>query len=130
MSVSVSPIHLFDIASQQARWLSVRQATVAANIANANTPTFVARDVQPFADILDKTQLNMAVTDPRHFSLAEADVPTTSVRPADAWETTKSGNSVSIEQEMMKSGEVNRSFSLNANIVKAFNNMLLAAVKV
>jgi flagellar basal-body rod protein FlgB len=130
MSVSVSPIHLFDIASQQAHWLSVRQATIATNIANANTPAFVARDVQPFANILDKTQLSMAVTDPRHVALTDADVPTAAVKPADAWETTKSGNSVSVEQEMMKSGEVNRSFSLNANIIKAFNNMLLAAVKV
>ncbi len=60
----MSSIHLFDLAARQAQWLSVRQATVAGNVANANTPDFRARDVQPFADVLDKTQLTMAATSP------------------------------------------------------------------
>jgi flagellar basal-body rod protein FlgB len=125
----VTPIHLFDIASQQARWLSIRQATVAANIANANTPGFAARDVHSFQDILDRTQLDMATTNPMHISVAATDLPAATAKRADPWETTQSGNTVSLEQEMMKAGEVNRSYSLNINIIKAFNNMLLAAVK-
>jgi flagellar basal-body rod protein FlgB len=125
----VTPIHLFDIASQQARWLSIRQATIASNIANANTPGFAARDVHPFQDILDKTQLDMAVTSPSHISIATTDLPATTSKTADPWETTQSGNTVSLEQEMMKAGEVNRSYSLNTGILKAFNNMLIAAVK-
>jgi flagellar basal-body rod protein FlgB len=41
-------IHLFDLASQQARWLSARHIAVASNIANANTPGYKAADVPPF----------------------------------------------------------------------------------
>ena len=125
----MTPIHLFDIASQQARWLSIRQATIATNIANANTPGFSAREVRSFQDILDKTQLNVAVTNPAHLSVAAIDLPASTTKTADPWETTKSGNTVSLEQEMMKAGEVNRGYSLNTNIIKAFNNMLLASVK-
>ncbi len=123
------PIHLFDIASQQARWLSVRQATIATNIANANTPGFAARDLHPFQEILDKTQLSMATTSAGHIALGPTDMPTTASKSGDAWEVSRSGNSVSLEQEMMKAGDINRSFSLNTNIVKAFNRMLLASVK-
>ena len=39
---------LLDMAHQQASWLSARQSAVAANIANANTPDYQARDVTPF----------------------------------------------------------------------------------
>jgi len=125
----VTPIYLFDVASQQARWLSLRQATVATNIANANTPGFVARDVRPFQDILDRTQLGMTVTSPTHISTGPVDLPASTSKSADPWETTQSGNTVSLEQEMMKAGQVNRSYSLNTNIVKAFNNMLLVSIK-
>ena len=41
----MEPIHLFDLASQQARWLTVRQATVASNVSNANTPGYVDESV-------------------------------------------------------------------------------------
>jgi flagellar basal-body rod protein FlgB len=33
----MQPVSLFDLASQQARWLSVRQSAVAGNVANINT---------------------------------------------------------------------------------------------
>jgi len=125
----VTPIHLFDLASQQARWLSLRQATLATNVANANTPGFAARDVRSFQDVLERTQLGMTVTSPMHIATGGIDIPTTTTKTADPWETTRSGNSVNVEQEMMKAGEVNRSFSLNTNVIKAFNQMLLASVK-
>jgi flagellar basal-body rod protein FlgB len=125
----VTPIHLFDIASQQARWLSTRQATVATNIANVNTPGFTARDIRPFQDILDRTQLTMVSTNALHISGGPPDLRATTTRATDPWETTQSGNTVSLEQEMMKAGDVGRAYSLNTNIVKAFNSMLLASVK-
>ena len=125
----MTPIYLFDIASQQARWLSLRQATVATNIANANTPGFTARDVRPFQDILDSTQLGMTVTNPMHISTGPVDLPASTKKNADPWETTQSGNTVSVEQEMLKAGQVSRSYSLTTNVLKAFNNMLLSSVK-
>ena len=41
----VGPLFLFELASSQARWLELRQSTIATNVANANTPGFKARDV-------------------------------------------------------------------------------------
>ncbi|KAB2665392.1 flagellar basal body rod protein FlgB [Brucella tritici] len=125
----MSSIHLFDLAARQAQWLSVRQATVAGNVANANTPDFRARDVQPFADVLDKTQLTMAATSPLHLE-AEADgISGARLRPDDITEQTHSGNTVDVEQEMMKAGEIAREYSLNTSIVKAFHRMMLSVAK-
>ena len=48
-------VYLFDLASQQARYLAVRQATIASNVANANTPDYKARDVVPFSEVMART---------------------------------------------------------------------------
>ena len=40
-----------------------------------------------------------------------------------------SGNSVSLEQELIKAGEVNRDYALNTSIVRSFHRMLMASVK-
>ena len=125
----MGPIHLFDIASLQARWLSIRQTAIATNISNANSPGFSALDVHPFQDVLDKTQLNLSTTNVGHISITPTELTTTTAKSNDPWEVTRSGNSVSLEQEMMKAGDVNRSYSLNTSIVKAFNAMLTQAVK-
>jgi len=125
----MGPIHLFDLASRQAQWLSVKEAAISSNVANANTPGFKARDVDPFSDVLEKTQLSMAATNPHHLEIDATGITAVQMRQEDISETTHSGNTVSLEQEMMKAGEVNRDFSLNTSIVKAFHRMMLAAVK-
>lgn len=122
-------VYLFDLASRQAQWLAVRQATISGNIANANTPGFKALDVEPFADVLDKTKLTMAATDSGHIGFDASRVRSAKVKKSESWDIMHSGNSVSIEQEMAKAGEVNREHSLNTSIVKAFHRMVLASAR-
>lgn len=125
----MEPIHLFTLASRQADWLSMRQTAVAQNVANADTPKYRAVDVSPFSDVLDQTRLELAVTRNGHFDIKGIEIDATSVRKADAWEVTHSGNSVSLEQEMIKAGEIHTSFSLNRSVVGAFSRMLSSALK-
>lgn len=125
----MGPIHLFDLAAQQTRWLSVSQSVIANNVANANTPGYEAQSVRPFSEVLDKTQMQLASTDPQHLGLSPTAPGAVTTADEDSWETTVSGNSVSLEQEMIKAGDVRRDFSLNTNIVRAFHGMLMSAVK-
>ncbi len=125
----MDPIHLFDLAAQQARWLSTSQSVIATNVANANSPGFRASEVVPFADVLDQTQLQMVSTHPNHLGFVAADQEATAVREQTPWETNDSGNTVSLEQEMIKAGEVNRGYALNTNLVKAFHGLLMASVR-
>eukprot|EP01133_Synstelium_polycarpum_P030075 gene30075-37106_t len=73
-------IHLFELASRQAEWLSVRQAAVSGNVANANTPGFKARDVEPFKDVLQQTQLTMAATNAKHLEINASGIAATALR--------------------------------------------------
>lgn len=125
----MEPVYLFDLASQASRWLAARQATIAENTANANTPGYKAQDITPFADVLDNTQVALTTTSPLHIALGAADLAEPALKDGGAWEVTLSGNSVSLEQEMTKAGDVNRAYSLNMSIIKAFNSMFMAGVK-
>ena len=123
------PVFLASLASSQAQWLAARQTTIASNVANANTPGYSARDVTPFSAMLDQTSLSLASTDPRHLDPAAGLAPTQKISKTDSWEVFHSGNSVALEQEMMKAGEVNQSFALNTAIVKAFSRMVSMSAK-
>lgn len=124
----MKPVQLFDLAAAQARWLSVRQATVAGNVANASTPEFVAVDVEPFDKVLAKTTPAMAATDPRHIG-AGAPSPIRTQEFVTDVPVKPSGNTVVLEQELMKAGEVRRAFEMNTAIVKAFHRMMMSATR-
>lgn len=124
----MQPVNLFDLATQQARWLSVRQAAVAGNVANVNTPGYRAVDVEPFESVLNNTRVAMQATDASHnqngvtpasFGLNEADDP----------KLLPSKNSVVMEDELVKAGEIRRAFELNTAIVKSFHRMMMMTTR-
>ena len=123
-------MEIFNIVSRHNNWLAVRQTAVAGNIANANTPGFRAQDVQPFEVAVEQARLAMAATQPGHLSSGPPDAPATEVRRENPWEVTHSGNNVSLEQELLKAGEVNRAFRLNTSLAKAFHRMILTSSRV
>lgn len=126
----MEPVYLFNLINQQKSWLSARQALVAQNVANANTPGYKALDVVPFSKVLDHSVLQMTSSNALHIQTSASGPHSTSSKQGDTWETTHSGNSVSLEQEMLKSGDIRGAFSLDTSIMKAFHNMWLASVRV
>jgi len=125
----MSSIFLFNIASQRSHWLSIRQAAISGNIANANTPGYTAVDVQPFEAVLQSSKLELATSDPQHVSQPSEPLDGLEEKQKPNWRVYNSGNSVSIEKEMVKADEVNGDFALNNSVVKAFHRMLLTSTK-
>ncbi|MCK1284620.1 flagellar basal body rod protein FlgB [Bradyrhizobium sp. 44] len=126
---AVGPLYLFELASSQARYLELRQSTIATNVANANTPGFKARDVEPFNKVLDSTPVRLATTSPSHMQLSAAESDTRATAKKDSWDVVHSGNSVSLEQEMIKGSDVSRDYSMNSAVVRSFHRMLLSSAK-
>jgi flagellar basal-body rod protein FlgB len=122
-------VYLFDLASQHARHLATRQATIAGNVANANTPGYKARDVVPFAQVLARTGLDMASTATSHMETQGSRIPVREAKSAETWEVLQSSSAVSLEQEMLKAGDVSRQHNLDTAVVKSFHRMLMAAVR-
>ena len=125
----MSEIYLFGLAARQAEWLSSRQAIVAENVANVDTPGFKSRDIKSFSDVLETTRLEMAGTDRLHLAGGSGAPAEFEEHRGDRWDVTHSGNTVSLEQEMLKAGEVARDYQLNTSITKAFHRMLLSTLR-
>jgi flagellar basal-body rod protein FlgB len=124
-------IPLFGLASQHNNWLSTRQALLAGNIANVNTPGYKTLDLQPFEAALLSTSLQMTVSEQGHMAPDPATMAaTTDAERGLGWEVYHSGSNVVVEQELLKASEVNRAYTLNSNVVKAFHRMLLSSAKV
>ncbi len=114
---------IFDVASRQAEWLSLRRAHVASNIANVNTPGYRARDAVPFEEFLQRA--------PSPSTSARTGLDASSTEPEDGalTETLQTGNNVNLESELLKSSEIARNHALNVGMVRAFHRMLLLSSK-
>lgn len=125
----MGPVHLFELISRRNEWLSVRQSLVAGNIANANTPGFKAKDVIPFEAVLNRASLEQAMTQPGHLKLGMSGIADSrSAKNIDGF-VHHSGNSVSLEAELLKAGEVSRDHRLATSVHKSFHRMLLSTTK-
>jgi flagellar basal-body rod protein FlgB len=130
----MNPIQLFELASRQAEWLSVRQQVVAGNIANANTPKYLAKDITPFSAVLDNTAMvqHMAVTQPGHMASNDISDDNIQIEESELNEEIgiqESGNSVAISEELSKTGEIKRQHELNTSLMSSFHRMMLMTVK-
>jgi flagellar basal-body rod protein FlgB len=125
----VSQPYVLQLAAQRTHWLSSRDELIAANVANANTPNFKASDLQPFSAVLDSSQISMVSTSPLDIAPSGDDLPQARAVENDSSESTLSGNTVHIEDEMMKLSEVNRDYALTTNIKRVIHQMMMAVLK-
>lgn len=125
----MSQPYVFQLASQRTQWLSARETLIAGNVANANTPGYRAVDLQPFAAVLDSSQVSMATTNPAHMVPSEDELTSARQVESESSDETLSGNSVRLEDEMIKLGDVNRDYSMSNNIKRALHQMMMSTLK-
>lgn len=122
-------MYLFEVASRHMTWLAERQMVTAANIANADTPGYRTREVNSFSSYLEGPSIELASTSPRHLTLTAAEAQAIGTRPGSGWNSSHSGNNVSIEKELMTASSSNRMMNIDASLVRTFHRMLLSSVK-
>jgi flagellar basal-body rod protein FlgB len=121
-------IPLFDLAEKRLTWTAQRQAVLASNIANANTPGFQARDLTSFADVLAGTGTMAPVqTQPGHLSgtlptgIASLKQERPKIRALD-------GNSVALDEQLTKVADTETTQSLVTSIWKTYVGMFNTAL--
>jgi flagellar basal-body rod protein FlgB len=99
-------IGLFQALADKMRWHQVRQGILAENIANADTPGFIERDLNPFSfgdSLKSRAMVTVAATSPMHFQATSGGGDGGDFDSQSApFEITPSGNGVTLEDEMMK----------------------------
>jgi flagellar basal-body rod protein FlgB len=97
-------LSLFQALSDKMRWHQARQGVLAENIANADTPGYIERDLTAFSfgDAMKSTAtLTTSVTSPNHISVSSGGLDGFGAESS-PFEITPSGNGVTLEDEMMK----------------------------
>jgi flagellar basal-body rod protein FlgB len=118
--------------------LSDRQRVIAQNIANSETPGFKARTVEDadFSDLLGSTSTgSIRVAKPR-VELTAGMKGLGAIQPAgagivldkDISETKPDGNNVTLEDQLLKLGQVQADFSAMTNLYRKQLSMLKTAV--
>ncbi len=113
---------LMRVAQDLARHASARQAVIAENIAQADTPGFRARDLAAFGARQDNVDL--AATRPTHL---HGRAPAPQFAPQidrDAPAFAPNGNTVSLEREMMRAAETRQSHDMALAAYASARNIL------
>lgn len=121
--MDIGHIPLFEAISKRMQWLTARQTVLAENVANANTPDYVAKDVKElnFGAILGNAPgspgpIRLAVTQPDHIAVRTPGADAKIVTEPEA--TSLDGNGVSLEEQMMKVSTNAANFALVTTLYK------------
>lgn len=120
-------LNVFKLAHAMARHAGKRQAIVAQNMANADTPGYRARDIDSFTKTFQQADpAAMRATRTSHIAGPTAN---------DSWRTFETkdptdpnGNSVSIEQEMLRSVEVKKAHDRALAIYRTSLSVIRASI--
>ena len=125
--MDLSSIPLFGLIKQKMSWLNQRQQVIAQNVANADTPDHMSRDLKPinFRNIIRDAKshshgVSMIATQPNHIS-GNSVSSGTGFRETDVrrpYETSPDGNQVVLEEQMIKMNETTTNHNLITQIYK------------
>lgn len=109
---------------------SKRQATIAQNVANADTPDYKARDVVAFAETYASRDANgLRATRDSHLSVSDSKYTPTVMTDETRGALSPNGNSVSLETELMRASETRHQFDTAISIYKSSLNILRASIR-
>ena len=106
--MAIGGIPLLQALTDKMKWHQARQTVLSENVANATTPDYVSRDLKAFslepgAKRLSMASVTVTPSTPSHFAISSfGDASGFSMNDAAGYEVTPEGNSVSLEDEMMK----------------------------
>ncbi|MCP4395192.1 MAG: flagellar biosynthesis protein FlgB [Alphaproteobacteria bacterium] len=156
--MDLSGLNFFQMTQKKLGWLNKRQAVVSQNLANANTPGYVAKDIKPlnFKDELAKTSTAvshlsttnsahvtsagdavsaMMITNPKHIgggagvdASVSGGMGKIGNSDGGVYETSIDGNGVVLEEQMAKLGEIQHEHELALTLFKKNVNLLKIAI--
>ena len=130
--MGVADIPLLGQIKGRLNWLDARQRVIAENVANADTPGFVGRDLKQPADFAAALRngggLQMARTNAAHIAPARPSVRFDQTKAPDS-ETTLDGNSVVVEEQMLKMAESRMAYDAAIGFYQKSMSMIRMAAK-
>ena len=124
---------LFAMISQRIGWLTERQRVLAENVANADTPDYKGRDLKElgFERMLRGSTHSLAParTDAKHVTMnGSRGLGPGDISREKPWETTLSGNSVTLDVELMKISQTAHDHQLASGLYRKHLNLFRTVI--
>jgi flagellar basal-body rod protein FlgB len=130
--MSIADLPLLNQIKGRLTWLDERQRVIAQNVANADTPGYMARDLKAPTDFARALQtsggLGLARTSAAHMSPSSPTVRFSAVDSPDS-ETTLDGNAVVVEEQMLKMTESRMAYDAAISLYQKSMQMLRMAAR-
>jgi len=133
--MDIGDIPLFAMLRGRLGYLAQRQRTIAENVANADTPGYAPHDLKPFSfesqmQAQATGPASLAVTQAGHMVSPHAKAPQVAqaVKVKDS-ETTLDGNSVVLEEEMLKMSQARMDYDAAIGFYQKSLNLLRLAAR-
>jgi flagellar basal-body rod protein FlgB len=133
--MDIANIPLLGMLRERMAWLNARQETLSQNVANADAPGYLARDLKPlnFEQMLKKlngsdSATTLATDDPRHISISANQTTQFAGEDSPDTESSVTGNTVSLEAEMMKVADTQAQYQAAANLYSKALSMMRTAI--
>lgn len=130
--MNLPDIPLLSMLRERMTWLHQRQDLLSQNVANADTPGYVARDLKPldFEQALSDANsgATMMTTNARHIALSPSHSGKFEDRETPDQESNPNGNAVSLEMEMIKVSDTQAQFQAAANLYAKTITLMKTAI--
>lgn len=132
----MADIPLLSMLKERMSWLNARQSVLSQNVANGDTPGYVARDLKPldFEAMLRKSgsaqgafNTTLRTTNPHHIAFSSVTQNFESTASPDG-EASLNGNSVSLEEEMIKVANTQAQYQAATNLYSKAITMMRTAI--
>ena len=132
--MDVGGIPIFEMIRGRLGWLTERQRVIAENVANADTPGYAARDIrQPSSfDAAMRAQpagTTLAQTRAGHIAPQTGGAARFAATRSPDSETTQDGNSVVVEEQMLKMAESRMAYDAAISLYQKSLNMIRTAAR-
>jgi flagellar basal-body rod protein FlgB len=131
--MDLQDVPLMAMLRERMTWLNQRQDLLSENVANADTPRYVARDLKPleFDQMLNgpaSSSTTMTTTNARHISLSQSRSGKFEDHETPDQEFNPNGNAVSLEVEMIKVSETQAQYQAATNLYAKAMTMMKTAI--
>ena len=130
--MDLSKFPVFRMMSGKMHWLSSRQSVLSQNVANADTPKYQAKDLKEVdfqkADGASSFQVELARTHPSHYGRSGEKGDFQSTKDREPYETLPTGNSVVLEEQLMKVAQTKHDYELMTRLYRKHLQMFSIAL--
>jgi flagellar basal-body rod protein FlgB len=132
-TVAIADMPIFSALKSKMSWLQSRQTILAENVANADTPGYTSNEIEGFSlpgatTVRGPRPVAPMLTNPMHIAGTFSEDSSWNVDDTDTFEITPTGNSVVVEEEMMKVAETQLDYQMATGLYSRGLGLLKTAL--